>query len=169
MAFEVACRELVLISTPRLMIVEGGFPMFGVGSEICAQIVESEAFDYLDAPVERVTGAGMSLLHNVIMWRFTTHWNLVTCRRSNTLRCQLGSSCLPRYPTYRQGGQALSLPHQLKLPICGVIFLLHLPLCLLIGARTAFNRSTILFTTDNEWTTFYPDFTTRFSLAQAYE
>ncbi len=39
------------------MIVEGGFPAFGVGSEICAQIVESEAFDYLDAPVERVTGA----------------------------------------------------------------------------------------------------------------
>jgi len=40
-----------------LVIVEGGFPGFGVGSEICAQIVESEAFDYLDAPVERVTGA----------------------------------------------------------------------------------------------------------------
>lgn len=43
--------------TNRLMIVEGGFPAFGVGSEICAQIIESEAFDYLDAPVERVTGA----------------------------------------------------------------------------------------------------------------
>jgi len=43
--------------TNRLVIVEGGFPMFGVGSEICAQIIESEAFDYLDAPVERVTGA----------------------------------------------------------------------------------------------------------------
>jgi len=43
--------------TSRLVIVEGGFPMFGVGSEICAQIIESEAFDYLDAPVERVTGA----------------------------------------------------------------------------------------------------------------
>ena len=41
----------------RLVTVEGGFPGFGVGSEICAQIVESEAFDYLDAPVERVTGA----------------------------------------------------------------------------------------------------------------
>jgi len=41
----------------RLVTVEGGYPMFGVGSEICAQIVESEAFDYLDAPVERVTGA----------------------------------------------------------------------------------------------------------------
>lgn len=39
------------------MIVEGGFPQFGVGSEVCAQIIESEAFDYLDAPVERVTGA----------------------------------------------------------------------------------------------------------------
>jgi len=37
--------------------VEGGFPHFGVGAEICAQIVESEAFDYLDAPVERITGA----------------------------------------------------------------------------------------------------------------
>ncbi|PPQ98498.1 hypothetical protein CVT24_003989 [Panaeolus cyanescens] len=43
--------------TNRLVIVEGGWPGFGVGSEICAQIVESEAFDYLDAPVERVTGA----------------------------------------------------------------------------------------------------------------
>ncbi|KAG8808799.1 pyruvate dehydrogenase E1, beta subunit [Serendipita sp. 399] len=43
--------------TNRLLTVEGGFPQFGVGSEICAQIVESEAWDYLDAPVERVTGA----------------------------------------------------------------------------------------------------------------
>jgi len=43
--------------TPRLVIVEGGFPAFGVGSEICAQIIESDAWDYLDAPVERVTGA----------------------------------------------------------------------------------------------------------------
>jgi len=31
--------------------------MFGVGSEVSAQIAESEAFDYLDAPIERVTGA----------------------------------------------------------------------------------------------------------------
>jgi len=43
--------------TNRLLTVEGGFPHFGVGSEICAQIIESEAFDYLDAPVERITGA----------------------------------------------------------------------------------------------------------------
>ena len=46
-----------LKKTNRVVIVEGGFPAFGVGSEICAQIVESEALDYLDAPVERVTGA----------------------------------------------------------------------------------------------------------------
>ncbi|ODQ67828.1 Thiamin diphosphate-binding protein [Nadsonia fulvescens var. elongata DSM 6958] len=43
--------------TNRLVSVESGFPAFGVGSEICAQIMESEAFDALDAPVERVTGA----------------------------------------------------------------------------------------------------------------
>ncbi|WFD31414.1 pyruvate dehydrogenase (acetyl-transferring) [Malassezia sp. CBS 17886] len=45
--------------TNRLVTVEGGFPAFGLGSEICAQIMESDAFDYLDAPVERVTGADL--------------------------------------------------------------------------------------------------------------
>ncbi|XP_057296719.1 pyruvate dehydrogenase E1 component subunit beta, mitochondrial-like [Hydractinia symbiolongicarpus] len=43
--------------TNHLITVEGGFPQFGVGAEICAKIMESEAFDYLDAPVYRVTGA----------------------------------------------------------------------------------------------------------------
>ncbi|CAG8533864.1 2676_t:CDS:2 [Ambispora leptoticha] len=43
--------------TNHLVSVESGFPQFGVGSEICALIMESEAFDYLDAPVERITGA----------------------------------------------------------------------------------------------------------------
>lgn len=33
--------------------------MFGVGSEISAQIAESEAWDHLDAPVERITGADL--------------------------------------------------------------------------------------------------------------
>lgn len=42
--------------TNHLVTVEAGFPAFGVGSEICAQIMESEGFDYLDAPVERITG-----------------------------------------------------------------------------------------------------------------
>ncbi|RIA85271.1 thiamine diphosphate-binding protein [Glomus cerebriforme] len=43
--------------TNHLVTVEAGFPQFGVGSEICAIAMETEAFDYLDAPVERVTCA----------------------------------------------------------------------------------------------------------------
>jgi len=43
--------------TNNLVTVEGGFPQFGVGAEICAIVMESEAFDYLDAPIKRVTGA----------------------------------------------------------------------------------------------------------------
>ena len=41
--------------TGRCVTVEEGWPQFGVGSEIAARIME-EAFDYLDAPVRRVTG-----------------------------------------------------------------------------------------------------------------
>ncbi|ORZ29386.1 Thiamin diphosphate-binding protein [Catenaria anguillulae PL171] len=47
--------------TNRLVSVEGGWPMFGVGSEIAAQIMESEAFDHLDAPMARVTGADIPM------------------------------------------------------------------------------------------------------------
>lgn len=61
--------------TNRIVTVEGGWPMFGVGSEICAQIMEcmfrmfpintisliADAFDYLDAPMERVTGADIPM------------------------------------------------------------------------------------------------------------
>eukprot|EP00043_Microstomoeca_roanoka_P026152 m.10882 g.10882 ORF g.10882 m.10882 type:complete len:358 (+) comp6273_c0_seq1:256-1329(+) len=43
--------------TNRLVTVEGGWPQCGIGSEICAVVMESEAFDHLDAPVHRVTGA----------------------------------------------------------------------------------------------------------------
>jgi pyruvate dehydrogenase E1 component beta subunit len=43
--------------TNHLVTVEGGFPAFGVGSEIIAQICESNAFDFLDAAPERITGA----------------------------------------------------------------------------------------------------------------
>ena len=42
--------------TGLLMAVESGFPAFGVGSEILALTMEY-AFDYLDAPAVRVTGA----------------------------------------------------------------------------------------------------------------
>ena len=41
--------------TNRLVNVEEGWPTCGVGSEISARMME-EAFDYLDAPIKRVTG-----------------------------------------------------------------------------------------------------------------
>lgn len=60
--------------TNRLVTVEGGFPAFGLGSEICAQVMETEAFDYLDAPVERVTGADVPTpyAHNLEALSFAT-------------------------------------------------------------------------------------------------
>lgn len=50
-----------LKKTNRLITVEGGWPAFGVGAEISARIMEGEGFDYLDAPVERVTGADVPM------------------------------------------------------------------------------------------------------------
>lgn len=45
-----------VMKTNYLISVEGGWPQCGIGSEICARIMESEAFYHLDAPVIRVTG-----------------------------------------------------------------------------------------------------------------
>lgn len=56
--------------TNHLVTCEAGFPAFGVGSEICAQIMESEAFDYLDAPVERVTGCEVPTPYAVELEKF---------------------------------------------------------------------------------------------------
>jgi pyruvate dehydrogenase E1 component beta subunit len=41
--------------TNRLVSVEEGWPFAGIGSEIAARVME-EAFDWLDAPIMRVTG-----------------------------------------------------------------------------------------------------------------
>ena len=41
--------------TGRLVTVEEGWPQGGIGSELSARVME-QAFDYLDAPVMRVTG-----------------------------------------------------------------------------------------------------------------
>lgn len=46
--------------TNRCITVEEGFPYGGIGSEIAAQIME-KAFDWLDAPVLRVTGIDVPL------------------------------------------------------------------------------------------------------------
>lgn len=46
--------------TNRLVTVEEGWPQSGVGAEIAARIME-QAFDFLDAPVTRVTGKDIPL------------------------------------------------------------------------------------------------------------
>lgn len=53
--------------TNHLISVEGGYPMFGVGAEILAQVMESEAFDYLDAPAQRITGADIPMPYAKIL------------------------------------------------------------------------------------------------------
>jgi len=43
--------------TNRIVNVEEGWPQCGIGAEVAACLMETDAFDYLDAPMERVTGA----------------------------------------------------------------------------------------------------------------
>lgn len=47
--------------TNRIVNVEEGWPQHGVGAEIAGLLMESEAFDYLDAPMERVAGADVPM------------------------------------------------------------------------------------------------------------
>lgn len=47
--------------TNHLVTVETGWPQCGIGSEIIAQVMETEAFDYLDAPCARVCGADIPM------------------------------------------------------------------------------------------------------------
>jgi len=47
--------------TNHVITVEGGWPQSGIGAEIIATIMETEAFDYLDAPVERICGADIPM------------------------------------------------------------------------------------------------------------
>lgn len=57
-------REAIVKSvkkTNRLVTVEEGWPQNGIGAEIAALMMESEAFDYLDAPVDRITGRDVPL------------------------------------------------------------------------------------------------------------
>jgi pyruvate dehydrogenase E1 component beta subunit len=57
-------RQAVIDSvkkTNRIVNVEEGWPQHGVGAEIAALLMESEAFDHLDAPLERVAGADIPM------------------------------------------------------------------------------------------------------------
>lgn len=60
-------RETIIRSvmkTGRLVCVYEGVKTLGVGAEISAMIAESEAFDYLDAPVVRLGGAESPIPYN---------------------------------------------------------------------------------------------------------
>mmetsp|Transcript_17511 Transcript_17511/g.35134 ORF Transcript_17511/g.35134 Transcript_17511/m.35134 type:complete len:307 (+) Transcript_17511:2-922(+) len=61
-----------VLKTNRLVTVEEGWPQSGVGSEIAALVMESAAFDYLDAPVERVTGGDHPMPYSTELEKFTT-------------------------------------------------------------------------------------------------
>lgn len=50
--------------TSRLLCVYEGVKTLGIGAEISAAIAESEAFDYLDAPILRLGGADSPLPYN---------------------------------------------------------------------------------------------------------
>jgi len=50
--------------TGRLMVVYEGVKAFGVGAEISAMVAESDAFDYLDAPILRLGAADAPVPYN---------------------------------------------------------------------------------------------------------
>lgn len=57
-------REAIIASvkkTNRIVSVEEGWGQHGIGAEIAGIIMETDAFDYLDAPLERVTGTDVPM------------------------------------------------------------------------------------------------------------
>ena len=58
-----------VVKTGRCVSVEEGWPQHGIGAEICALIMENDAFNYLDAPVERVTGADVPMAYAINLER----------------------------------------------------------------------------------------------------
>jgi pyruvate dehydrogenase E1 component beta subunit len=53
--------------TTRLACVYEGVKSFGIGAEISALVSESEAFDYLDAPIMRLGGAESPIPYSPIL------------------------------------------------------------------------------------------------------
>lgn len=63
-------RETIIASvskTHRLLIVYEGVKTMGIGAEIAALVAESEAFDFLDAPIARLGGAEVPLPYNPVL------------------------------------------------------------------------------------------------------
>ena len=55
--------------TNRIVNVEEGWPQHGVGAEIAACMMETEAFDYLDAPMERIAGVDVPMPYSACIER----------------------------------------------------------------------------------------------------
>lgn len=55
------------MKTTRIVTVEDGFPQSGIGAEIAALINETEAFNHLDAPVERVSAIDVPMPYAKIL------------------------------------------------------------------------------------------------------
>ncbi len=65
-------RDTIVASvrkTGRLLCVHEGVRTMGVGAEVSAMVAESEAFDYLDAPILRLGGAEAPIPYNPEMER----------------------------------------------------------------------------------------------------
>ncbi|VDD75942.1 unnamed protein product [Mesocestoides corti] len=56
-----ACIFKSVKKTHHLVTVDRAWPSCGIGAEICARVMESDTFHYLDAPVYRVTGADVPM------------------------------------------------------------------------------------------------------------
>jgi pyruvate/2-oxoglutarate/acetoin dehydrogenase E1 component len=53
-----------VMKTGKVLIVHEAVKMGGFGGEVAAQIAESKAFDYLDAPIRRLAGLDMPIPYN---------------------------------------------------------------------------------------------------------
>jgi pyruvate dehydrogenase E1 component beta subunit len=63
-------RDTIIASvkkTSRLVCVYEGVKTLGIGAEISAMIAESEAFDYLDAPIVRLGGVESPIPYNPVL------------------------------------------------------------------------------------------------------
>lgn len=73
--------------TGRCVTIEEGWPQSGVGAEIATQIME-QAFDYLDAPVKRVTGRDVPMPYaaNLEKLALPTVTDVIAAARAVTYR-----------------------------------------------------------------------------------
>ncbi|TIT70610.1 MAG: alpha-ketoacid dehydrogenase subunit beta [Mesorhizobium sp.] len=60
----IVATSIMVQKTSRLMCVYEAVKTLGIGAEVSAMIAESEAFDYLDAPIVRLGGAETPIPYN---------------------------------------------------------------------------------------------------------